>query len=190
MRFQTLFLNFLFILLPLVANAQTVVTSCPETMDVGAFVKIEAVREDANIRLNVETPSCSNLKILGIWKALELTQGKRELTGKFRGLSGSYEKGEKSLIGLNLAEQNPFLEPGDADAMKGLLLIKGIFTMEYQWIQGMQADASTKASSKAGAGSARKTKGKKPKATPTPAPTPPVTTRINLPISIQVQPAK
>lgn len=170
-------LFFLMLLLPFVAGAQTVVTSCPEDMDVGSFVKIEAVREDANIRLNVETPSCANLKVIGIWKALELTSGKRELTGKFRGLSGPFEKGEKAIIGLNLAEQNPFLEPGDAAALKGPLLIKGIFTMEYQWLAAAEEPKG------------RKPKGRKAKVAPTPTPTPVSTIRINLPVSIQVQPS-
>lgn len=150
---------------------------CGEAMDVGAATKIGARREGENVRFIVETPNCPNLRIIGIWKALELNQGSRQLAGKVRGLSGPYAPGEKAIIGRNLADANPFLEPGDLAALKGALSIRGTVAMEYEW----QRPEPPKSRARA------KVRGKKkavPAATPAPAP---AKVRINLPVSLEVQ---
>jgi hypothetical protein len=149
---------------------------CSREMDVGAAVRVTAVREGAYVRLNVEPPVCAGLKIIGVWRALELTEGKRQLTGKVRGLSGPYEKGESALIGINITTQNPFLEPGDAKAMNGALLIKGTLAVEYQWAK---ASAPPKKKTKRGAKA-------KSEAEPTPTPVSNDPIRTLVPVSIQI----
>lgn len=153
---------------------------CGEAMDVGAATKIGARREGDNIRFIVETPSCPNLRIVGIWKALELTQGSRALTGKVRGLSGPYAPGEKAIIGRNLAESNPFLEPGDLNALKGVLNLKGTVAMEYEWQR--PEPPKSKARSKKRGGTNKKKSVPVESAEPAPS-----KVRINLPVSLEVQ---
>lgn len=157
-------------------------SDCGDAMDVGGATKVGIQREGENLRLVVEPPNCPNLKVLGIWKALELSQGSRQLTGKIRGLSGPYAPGEKAIIGRNLSDTNPFLEPGDLAALKGALSLRGTLAIEYAWQKPQPV--------KARAAKARKIKkGSKQVTQAEPIGETASKVRINLPVSVEVQPA-
>lgn len=160
-------------------RAAVAVQECGEAMDVGAATKIGAQREGENLRLIVETPTCPKLKILGVWKALELNQGSRQLTGKIRGLSGPYEPGEKAIIGRNLSESNPFLEPGDLASLKQELSLRGTIAMEYIWEKSAPLKVKSKTKKRTAKKAVVKSLDQEPQA--------PAKVRINIPVSVQVQ---
>lgn len=139
MGFTSLVVTLVLALVTLSAADSVAQTKCSETMDLASAFKISVQREGENLRLVIEPPACSGLKIYSVSKALELTQGTRDLTGKVRGLSGAYEPGEKAVIGKNLAESNPFLEPGDLAALKGALILKGAIAVDYEWVKSKAA---------------------------------------------------
>lgn len=115
------------------AWAQPAPKACDRALDIAKATTVSANREEAGIRFSVKAPECSNLKIVGIWKALELSSGARTLTGKVAGLAGPYKPDESALISHNRKEENPFLEPGDVEALQGSVLIKGDVAIEYRW---------------------------------------------------------